>query len=276
MYQPSPEEDWSSLAWRQVGRLKQVANPDPTPVRDCHLGLLKVLRTRRHCAQAVATPLPLRLDRLYARPAVPIASILPTFDAIATIVAAVAALLAVYFARKTVGEAEEARRESRKAHAEEMAEMRAAGEAAAAQHRAEMAERQRAFDADLVLRRLAQLEQISALLLHLVEVARTEYFEPPPPLHLEGGAKVVTTTRLPALQVVFRFAPQRRIEGVIVRLGHGGASPWPWASTVGAAVRPLFVEDLHAITVGGARSITVPARNSLRCSTEFSSSQART
>lgn len=130
---------------------------------------------------------------------------LTTVSAIATVVAAVAALVTIYFARKTVLESTEARRDSHNAHVEEMAETTAATKAAAAQHRAEMDERKRTFEADIVLRRLAQLEQVSELLLHLVEVARTEYFQPPEPLRLEGG-QVVTTTRVPAIQARLRTA----------------------------------------------------------------------
>lgn len=130
---------------------------------------------------------------------------LTTVSAIAAVVAAVAALVTIYFARKTVHESTKARHASHSAHVEEMAEMSGATKAAAAQHRAEMDERKRAFEADIVLRRLAQLEQVSGLLLHLVEVARTEHFQPPAPLHLEGG-QVVTTTRVPAIQARLRTA----------------------------------------------------------------------
>jgi hypothetical protein len=130
---------------------------------------------------------------------------LTTVSAIATVVAAVAALVTIYFARKTVHESTEARRDSHNARVEEMAETTAATKAAAARHRAEMDERKRTFEADIVLRRLAQLEQVSELLLHLVEVARIEYFQPPEPLRLEG-AQVVTTTRVPAIQARLRTA----------------------------------------------------------------------
>jgi hypothetical protein len=60
-----------------------------------------------------------------------------------------------------------------------MQELGKAREALAAHHRAEMAERERAYAAYLALRRPAQLEQVAGLLLHLVEVARAEYLDPP-------------------------------------------------------------------------------------------------
>ena len=72
------------------------------------------------------------------------ASALTTVNAIATVIAAVAAFVTIYFARKTVYESSKARRESHDARVEEMAEMRAAPEAAAAQHQTEMSERERA------------------------------------------------------------------------------------------------------------------------------------
>lgn len=58
---------------------------------------------------------------------------------------------------------------------------------------------------DQALRRLAQLEQVSGLLLHLVEGARADYFAPPAPLHLEGG-QIVTTTRVLGIQARLRTA----------------------------------------------------------------------
>jgi hypothetical protein len=133
------------------------------------------------------------------------ADISPTVNSVATVIAAAAALVTIYFARKTVEEAKQARREQHRAHGEEMSQLREAAKASAAQHRAEMDERQRAYAADLVLRRLAQLEKVSGLLLYLVEVARSEYFAPSAPLHLEGG-QIVTTTRLPAIQARLRTA----------------------------------------------------------------------
>src|SRR5450755_2261654 len=73
-----------------------------------------------------------------------------------------------------------------------------------------MSERSTAFAAELALRRLAQLEAISALTLNIVEVAREEYFHPPAPVDVfhppapvdvtEALGQFVTTTRLPAIR----------------------------------------------------------------------------
>jgi hypothetical protein len=56
--------------------------------------------------------------------------------------------------------------------------------------------------AELALRRIAQLEVISDLMLRIVEVAREEYFHPPAPVDVaEGKGQMVTTTRLPAIRI---------------------------------------------------------------------------
>jgi hypothetical protein len=146
------------------------------------------------------------------------ASVLPTINAAASVIAALAALATILYARATVGEARAARSENSRAHAEEIAEMRSATEtetavseqrsameASATAHREEMDERERAFAADLALRRLAQLEQVSGLLLHLVEVAKFEYFAPSAPVDV-GGGHMVTTTRIPPIQARLRTA----------------------------------------------------------------------
>ncbi|MBV9310167.1 MAG: hypothetical protein JOZ73_05015, partial [Solirubrobacterales bacterium] len=141
-------------------------------------------------------------------------------NAVAGVIAAIAALGALVFAFLTVREARTARAENRRAHAEEIeetrtatkaaiAEQRAATEAAVAEqraattasanaHREQMAERGRVFAADMVVRRLEQLEQVAQLFLHLVEVSREEYFRPPAELDV-GNRQMVTTTRVPAI-----------------------------------------------------------------------------
>lgn len=133
----------------------------------------------------------------------PAADVTSWVNTISAVVAAVAALGAVWIARTTVLEAITARRESRDAHFEEMNELRAEREAAAERHRAEMLERDASFVADLQLRRVVQLEVISGLLLHLVEVAREEYFHPPAPVDVteQGLGEMVTTTRIPAIRL---------------------------------------------------------------------------
>jgi hypothetical protein len=73
------------------------------------------------------------------------ASITPTVNTVAAVVAALAALGAVWFARSTVLEAISGRRESREAHHEEMRDLREEREAAAERHEAEMRERASAF-----------------------------------------------------------------------------------------------------------------------------------
>jgi len=135
---------------------------------------------------------------------------LTTVSAIATVVAALAALVTIYFARKTVHESTKARRDSHSAHVDEMSETSAATKAAAAQHRAEMDERKQAFEADIVLRRVAQLEQVSGLLLHPVEVARTEYSRPP------GGSVVGGLVREGSTSITALYGP--RLSDALTRI----------------------------------------------------------
>lgn len=191
------------------------------------------------------------------------ASILPSMNAGASIVAAVAALVTILYARATVREARHARRENRDAHLEEIAEMRqatnaavaeqqAATEASAAQHRAQMAERDRALEAELAVQRLTQLDRISELLLLLADVARDETRDPPAKL-----GPGITGTRLPGILRRLRNAitvlealggPELLAAGPLARRGYGAGSHA--ISYLGDALDAL--EEIDALTRAGA------------------------
>lgn len=136
-----------------------------------------------------------------------VASFTSTLNTGSAVVAPVAALGAVAVVSRTVRAANAGRRESHAAHEEEMRELHDERKAAAERHVAEVRQRAAAFEADLALRRLAQLEAISALVLLMVDVARQEYLDPPKPVDVtEGFRQMVTTTRIPAIRIRLQTA----------------------------------------------------------------------
>jgi hypothetical protein len=97
---------------------------------------------------------------------------------IAAVAAAVAALITIWYARATVGEARTARREASDAHTEEMAEQRRALEASTAAHQEQMQERQRALATEIKLQQVVQLERVAEVLTGLADTARAEAIHP--------------------------------------------------------------------------------------------------
>jgi hypothetical protein len=139
---------------------------------------------------------------------------MPTVDSVAAIIAAVAALVTVYFARKTVTESVTAREDSRKSHQEVMAASAEATAAARAQgeeltsqlrdaSQAELAERARSLAADLAVRRLGQLNQVSATAFEIARQAQSEVANAPGTIDL-GGGRNITNTRIPAMSARLR------------------------------------------------------------------------
>jgi hypothetical protein len=137
-----------------------------------------------------------------------------TVAAIAAVAAVVASLVTVRRAGQTILEAREARRESQAAHTEEIAELqkvreatvvelRAVAAASSAAHRDEMEERKRAFEADLVLRRVIQMQAAANVITRLIDAARADHLDQPPPL---GEGLPFRATRIPALQAHLRVA----------------------------------------------------------------------
>ncbi len=89
-------------------------------------------------------------------------------------------MVAIYFAKQTVSEGEQARSQANAAHVEQMAEARRLLEATAAAHQSEMAARGRDFAAERVVQRLAHLRVITDVLRELTDIARDEQTNPPP------------------------------------------------------------------------------------------------
>jgi hypothetical protein len=109
-----------------------------------------------------------------------LADALTTVGQVASLVAAGAAVAAVYFAKQTVSEAQQASRDASAAHAEQMAEEKRLLEATVAAHESEMAARERDFAAERVVQRLAHLRAITDILRELTDIARDEQAHPPP------------------------------------------------------------------------------------------------
>jgi hypothetical protein len=114
----------------------------------------------------------------------------------AVVAAAVAALVTIYYARATVAEARLARKESRAAHAEEVAEQRAATEAAVAAqqraidaatvaHREQMQKQQRAHENDIALQRVIQIGRVVTALGAVLDTAVYEWFNEQPMVSLQ-------------------------------------------------------------------------------------------
>jgi hypothetical protein len=117
-------------------------------------------------------------------------------SSVASVLAATAALVTILYARATVQEAQRGRRESRANHVEAIAEQKTMAAAFSSAHAEQMADRQRAHDADARLQRLAQMERISELLLSVIDAARAEALEPPPLLTPPSQFRA---TRIPAM-----------------------------------------------------------------------------
>jgi hypothetical protein len=132
---------------------------------------------------------------------------------IASGVAAVAALLTVYYARATVSVARETRREASAAHNEEMAREAQLLEATRAAHEQEMAERQRALARELWLQRLLQLGKLQDLLWEAADIGRAEIADAPERIAGQPG----TWTRLTGVLL--------RIEAALVSLELLGGPP---------------------------------------------------
>jgi len=100
-----------------------------------------------------------------------------TVGDIATVVAAIAALVTVLYARQTVRESRTGRREASDDYRELMAEQRVANDMAQANAAAEMSDRSQALYTEITLQRMTQFERIGDLLVRVVR-ARTRPVEP--------------------------------------------------------------------------------------------------
>jgi hypothetical protein len=102
-----------------------------------------------------------------------------TVGSLAAVVAALAALVTVWFARRTVMEARAGRREQHDAHTAEIHQQERLLNATVTAHEREMQERDRALAAELVLQRIAHLRGITNTLRQLSDLARDDIeYEP--------------------------------------------------------------------------------------------------
>lgn len=105
-----------------------------------------------------------------------------TIGSVASVVAAGAALVTVWFARRTVVETREGRSEARDAHAAEAAHQERLLDATTQAHEREMHDRERAAAAELALQRLVQIGRVIELLGETADIARLEIATPPQPI----------------------------------------------------------------------------------------------
>jgi hypothetical protein len=98
---------------------------------------------------------------------------------IGSTLAVAAAVVAIYFAKKTVDEARAGREAERKAHEDVLASHRAQLDALTAAHREEMAQRAQALEAERDLEVVRRLDRLARALLDLADCARDEAINPP-------------------------------------------------------------------------------------------------
>lgn len=114
---------------------------------------------------------------------------------IASTIAILAALITLYYARATVREGRQARREASEANEEQLRhETRLLAETKAA-HAHEVEARERSMERELWQQRLAQLGRVQELLGRAADTARDEIAEPPMPIEGQPGL----WTRLPGV-----------------------------------------------------------------------------
>lgn len=130
-------------------------------------------------------------------------------------IAAVAALAALYYAHATVSEARKSRREASQAHAEAMAHEMQLLEATKTAQEQEMAERQTVLAKEMWLERLRQLGKLQDLLWEAADIGRREIDNPPPQIAGQLG----TWTRLTGVLL--------RVEAALVSLEQLGGPVLP-------------------------------------------------
>lgn len=104
-----------------------------------------------------------------------------------TVIAVLAALLAVWYARATVLIAHETREDAATAHAEQMVQQAEQLLASTKAHEQEMFSRARQLDRDLWVQRLTRLGRLQDLLGETADIGRAEMEVPPPRIHGQPG-----------------------------------------------------------------------------------------
>lgn len=126
-------------------------------------------------------------------------------------VAAIATIVAVIYARETVRESQAATKTIVEQHREQIAELKASVAASDASSQRELLERRIAFDHDLAVQRLRQLQHIAEALTELIHAAREERTNPSERIMDIQPGRGLSSTRIPALQ------RQLRIEARILK-----------------------------------------------------------
>ena len=167
---------------------------------------------------------------------------------LAAVAAAAAALVTVTYARSTVLEARESRREAEEMHGEDLAAQRQLLASAATAHESEMAERRKALDAEITLQRLRQVGVVADLVGQVADIARAEAAEPPP--MVEGA--IFPLTRVPgalaklsaALVILESLGGPQLIASENLARG-GSAAGTPPMRVLGEATKAL--SELHSL-----------------------------
>ena len=120
-------------------------------------------------------------------------------------VAAIATIVAVIYARKTVNESQAATKAMAEQHREQIAELKASAAASHAASEKELLGRRIAFDHDLAIQRLAQLQRIADALTELIHAAREERTHPSERIMDIQPGLALSSTRIPALQRQLRI-----------------------------------------------------------------------
>jgi hypothetical protein len=153
----------------------------------------------------------------------------------ASVVAAIAALMAVRYARETVRESRAGRTDARRDHAESLREQRALLDAAHRGHEDEMAEREKALARELALQRIVQLDRVGRALIRLTEVARAEAITPPPAL---DPVQPIRLSAIPSVVAQLRMALRlfNRLGGPALNAAERLAEAGPHAGTPATSV----------------------------------------
>jgi hypothetical protein len=163
-------------------------------------------------------------------------------------VAALATLVAVFYARATVQESRKGRQEASLAHVEEMTREARLLEATQTAHEREMEERRRAHQREMWLERLRQVGRVQELLAETSDIARHEIEHPPEKVALQFGTWTRTTSGL------------TRVEAALVILEKLGGPAMPEARQLTSTLRMMNTPPQRIVgdTMGElARSIAL-------------------
>ncbi len=120
-------------------------------------------------------------------------------------IAAGAGVTAVYYAHKTVTESEEAAQAAAERHSEQINELQLVSSSAHAAHENEMRERRVAFDRDVMVRGLIQLQRVAQVLRELIDAAREERTHPSERVTDIQPGRALSSTPVQMLQVQLRI-----------------------------------------------------------------------